>query len=204
VSAIARGEGRGTSAIDTTMRVLGIDPGTVTTGWGVVEERGTRLIRVTSGVVRARGSLAERLAQIFGEIEAVVVQAAPLVLSLEKNFVAANVQSAFRLGEARGAVLTAAARAGIAIAEYSPAEIKLAVAGSGRATKEQIQTMVRRLLGVRTPLAHDEADALGAAICHLHHRRFVERMAQPTVLALSRARRRAGRRWTSLRVVPSK
>ncbi|HUI25085.1 MAG TPA: crossover junction endodeoxyribonuclease RuvC [Candidatus Kryptonia bacterium] len=187
------------------MRVLGIDPGTVTTGWGVVEERGTRLFRVAGGVVRARGPLAERLGYIFGEIEVVVARSAPAALSLEKNFVAANVQSAFRLGEARGAVRAAAARAGVTVSEYSPAEIKLAVAGTGRATKDQMQTMVRRLLSLRDSVTNDEADALGAAICHLHNRRFAERTGQGAVVALVRARRRrTGRRWTSLTVVPSR
>lgn len=187
------------------MRVLGIDPGTVTTGWGVVEERGTRLFRVAGGVVRARGSLPDRLGYIFGEIEMVLARSAPTALSLEKSFVAANVQSAFRLGEARGAVLAAAARAGVAVSEYSPAEIKVAVAGSGRASKEQMQTMVRRLLNLRESVTSDEADALGAAICHLYNRRFAERAGQAAVVMLARVRRRrTGRRWTSLTVVPSR
>jgi len=185
------------------MRVLGIDPGTVTTGWGVVEERGTKLFRVAGGIVRARGPLAERLGYIFGEIEVVIARSAPAAVSLEKNFVAANVQSAFRLGEARGAVLAAAARAGVTVAEYSPAEIKLAVTGTGRATKEQMQTMVRRLLSLRDSVTNDEADALGAAICHLYGRRFAERVGSASVVALVRARRRrVGRRWNPTTVVP--
>jgi crossover junction endodeoxyribonuclease RuvC len=186
------------------MRVLGIDPGTVTTGWGVVEEHGARLTRVASGVVRVRGPLSERLGAIFRQIEDMMARFSPVALSVEKTFLAANVQSAFRLGEARGAVLVAAAREGIPVREYSPAEIKLAVVGTGRATKSQVQEMVRRLLAVRETLASDEADALGAAICHLHTRRLSDRVGGSTLVGLARGRRgRGGGRWLSLAAVPS-
>ena len=98
-------------------------------------------------------------------------------MSLEKTFVGENVQSAFRLGEARGAILVASAQAGVPVCEYSPAEIKVAVAGNGRAAKEQMQIMVARLLALRGALAADEADALGAAICHLHTHSFTARVS---------------------------
>jgi crossover junction endodeoxyribonuclease RuvC len=179
--------------------VLGIDPGTVTTGWGVVEARGARLIRVAGGIARARGALAQRLASIAAEIDDVVLRWRPTALSIEKSFVAHNVQSAFRLGEARGAVMVAAVRRGLGIHEYSPAEIKLAVVGTGRATKPQVQAMVARLLGLENDVSADQADALAAAICHLHARRVSERVANVAIVDLLRARRRrSGRRWTHL------
>jgi crossover junction endodeoxyribonuclease RuvC len=159
------------------MRVLGIDPGTVTTGWGVVEERGSQLVHVAHGVIRCRGELPERLRHIFHETGRILDAYAPAGVSLEKSFVGDNVQTAFRLGEARGVILVAAAQAGTAISEYSPAEIKVAVAGSGRASKEQMQSMVVRLLNLDRVPASDAADALGAAICHLHSARFTARIS---------------------------
>lgn len=155
------------------MRVLGVDPGTVATGWGVVEEAGGERPRcVASGVIHARGALPARLARIYAALEEVLASHAPSAVSLEKTFVAQNVQSAFRLGEARGVVLLAASRAGVAVHEYSPAEVKMAVVGYGRAAKEQVQAMIGRYLDLpRTPAA-DEADALAVALCHVHTRRL--------------------------------
>jgi crossover junction endodeoxyribonuclease RuvC len=159
------------------MRVLGIDPGTVATGWGVIDEHGARLVHVANGVIRCRGDLPQRLQHIFSEARRIFEAYAPSSLSIEKTFVGDNVQSAFRLGEARGVILVAASQAGVAITEYTPAEIKLAVAGNGRATKDQIQAMVTRLLNLERSPAADAADALGAAICHLHSARFTARVA---------------------------
>lgn len=174
------------------MRVLGVDPGTVLLGWGIVEARGADLTRIASGVFRPAGTRAERLAAIHAELCGICARFAPTALSLEQTFVGDNVQSAFRLGEARGAVLVAACAARLAVAEYSPAEIKLAVAGSGRASKMQMQVMVVRLLGIAQPPAADEADALGAAICHVYAGRFNALVAQATAwggAAPSRGRR---------------
>lgn len=158
------------------MRVLGIDPGTVALGWGLVVEAGGRLQHEAHGVVRCRGDLPHRLAHLFEGVSRLLEEHEPGCLILEKSFVGENVQSAFRLGEARGAVLVAAARAGVAVHEYSPAEIKVAVVGNGRAGKEQVQFMVQRLLDLDVPPATDAADALGAAICHLHRARFEARV----------------------------
>jgi crossover junction endodeoxyribonuclease RuvC len=160
------------------LRVLGVDPGTVALGWGIVEARGQVLCRIAGGVIRGVGTRAERLAAIHLELGALCARFTPTALSLEQTFVGDNVQSAFRLGEARGAVMVAACQARLAVAEYSPAEIKLAVAGSGRASKAQMQAMVGRLLGAPEPLAADEADALGAAICHVYAGRFNAVIAQ--------------------------
>jgi len=156
------------------MRVLGVDPGTVATGWGIVDQVGERLRFVAGGVVRPKGELPQRIAAIQQQLIAVIAAHSPNAMSLEKSFVGENIQTAFRLGEARGAILVAAALADIAIAEYSPAEIKLSVAGGGRATKEQMQRMVAHLLGTDPDMPVDQADAVGAAICHIHSRRFAD------------------------------
>ena len=163
-----------------TGRVLGIDPGTVATGWGVVDEAEHRLLCVGSGVVRPNGSRAERLASIFRALCELVERYRPSVVSLEQSFVGDNVQTAFRLGEARGAVMVAAASLGLPVVEYSPAQIKLAVVGSGRAVKAQMQVMVGKLLATEALLAADEADALGAAICHVYAGAFNALVAQAT------------------------
>jgi Holliday junction DNA helicase RuvA len=158
------------------MRILGVDPGTVATGWGVVEAgdppRAAAPRRIAGGVIRCRGELPARLADIFAAVRAILAEHRPAALSLEKTFVSDNVQSAFRLGEARGSILVAAAQAGVPVHEYSPAEIKVAVVGYGRAVKEQVQGMVVRLLGLSAAPAADEADALAAALCHLHSQRL--------------------------------
>lgn len=155
------------------MRVIGIDPGTVATGWGVVDEgRDGRPRFVAGGVIRPRGELPARLAFIQTQMAAILTTHQPAAASIEKPFVGDNVQSAFRLGEARGALLVACAQAGLVIAEYAPAAIKLAVAGAGRAAKDQMQRMVAHILGLDAELPSDEADALAAALCHLQSYRF--------------------------------
>lgn len=183
----ASGNSTAGAAAPPVVRVLGVDPGTVVLGWGIVDARGSQLGRVASGVLRCQGARADRLAAICDTMSELCERYRPTSLSLEQTFVGDNVQSAFRLGEARGAVMVAASRAGIGVAEYSPAQIKLAVAGSGRATKAQMQLMVGRLLAVAEALAADEADALGAAICHAHAGR------SDTLLAAAAARGWGGR-----------
>lgn len=179
---------------ETARRVLGVDPGTVVTGWGVVEQCGQAVLHVASGVVRARGSRADRLAFIHRALCEICERFAPCAVSLEQSFVGDNVQTAFRLGEARGAVMVAAAGAGVAVVEYAPAQIKIAVAGSGRAAKSQMQLMVGRLLGVDAPLEADEADALGAALCHVHASRFQATLERHAALG-GRAPGRARTSW---------
>jgi crossover junction endodeoxyribonuclease RuvC len=168
------------------LRVLGIDPGTVATGWGVVVAGGDALVRVASGVLRPRGERAAKLEAIFAGVLALCEEHRPDAVSLEQSFVGDNIQTALRLGEARGSVMVAAARAGVLVHEYSPAAIKMAVAGSGRADKTQMTAMVTRLLGVASTLVADEADALGAAICHANTCRFDDRVASAPAI---------GRRW---------
>jgi crossover junction endodeoxyribonuclease RuvC len=151
------------------LRVLGIDPGTAVTGWGVVEPCGGAFSHIASGVIALRSALpiAERLQRIRSGVVELVSEHRPTSLALEKAFVAHNVQSAFRLGEARGAVLIAAAEAGVPVFEYAPAQVKLSVVGYGRADKEQMVRGVALRLGIVRAARSDEADALALALCHL-------------------------------------
>jgi crossover junction endodeoxyribonuclease RuvC len=154
--------------------ILGIDPGSLVTGWGLVEIEGHQLRYQSHGVIgtSASVSLAERLSQIYRGLHDIIEHYHPATVSLEKVFFSRNVQSALKLGQARGVALLAAAEHQIGVAEYSAAEIKVAVVGYGRATKEQVQKMVSALLSVRGALRADAADALAAAICHIHRRTF--------------------------------
>jgi crossover junction endodeoxyribonuclease RuvC len=150
-------------------RVLGIDPGPAVTGWGVVESCGAAFSCVASGVLALRASLSlgERLRRIRSGVSELVSEHQPAAVALEKAFVAHNVQSAFRLGEARGAVLIAAAEAGVPVFEYAPAAVKLSVVGYGRADKQQMVRGIALRLGVGRATRSDEADALALALCHL-------------------------------------
>jgi len=152
--------------------ILGIDPGSLVTGWGLVEVESNQLHHQSHGVIGPSASLglAERLSQIYRGLQDVIDQYHPTAVSLEKVFFSRNVQSALKLGQARGVALLAAAEHHIAVTEYSAAEIKVAVVGYGRATKEQVQRMVSALLCVRGAMRADAADALAAAICHIHRR----------------------------------
>ena len=169
---------------ESALRVLGIDPGTLRTGWGVIDRRGQKFEFRAGGTIIAKGfhSLHERLRAVHAGVVEVIDRWRPHVLSLEKAFVAYNVQSAFRLGEARGVVLLAASQAGLRIAEYNPTEIKTAVVGYGRADKQQVQQAVLALLGngriavPNFPTSPDATDALAAALCHFNSSRLAERI----------------------------
>lgn len=149
--------------------VLGIDPGSKFTGYGLVAKDGTKLRLVAAGRIATHASapLSHRLGQVFAGLEEVLQQFAPDVVSVEDIFFAKNVRSAVRLGHVRGVAFLAAARAGLEVFEYPPATIKQAVVGYGRADKKQVGLMVKQILGVKGELAEDAADALAAAICHL-------------------------------------
>jgi crossover junction endodeoxyribonuclease RuvC len=153
------------------MRVLGVDPGSAVTGFGIVEGAPGNFRYVAAGTIRSRHGepMSERLRTIHARLLAIVDEFAPDVLSLERNFVARNVQSAFRIGEARAIAMLAAAERELALYEYPPNTVKLAVAAFGHADKEQIAYMVRRTLGLGsgTELASDATDALALALCHL-------------------------------------
>lgn len=152
--------------------ILGIDPGSIVTGWGLVELRSTGLVYHCHGVIAVSpdAGLAERLRLIYRALREIIERQQPTAVSLEKVFFARNAQSALKLGQARGVALLAAAEHRLGVAEYSAAEIKMAVVGYGRATKEQVQRMVGALLCVRGAMRADAADALAAAICHGHRR----------------------------------
>jgi crossover junction endodeoxyribonuclease RuvC len=152
------------------MRVIGVDPGNAATGFGVVE-RNHSLQYVGAGTVRGRGIIPrpQRLATIYQRLLEVLDRYTPDIMSLERSFVAMNVQSAFALGEARAVAMLAAAHRGLDVFEYTPTDVKLCVAGYGRADKRQVKQMVCRtlMLNEKNELADDAADALAIALCHL-------------------------------------
>ena len=153
------------------MRVLGIDPGSETLGWGVVEGSGSKYSLVEFGTVKSnpRQAFSKRLLKIFGEVEAIVTQYKPDVLSIEESFYSINVNVAMKLGQVRGVMLLVAEQHGLDIAEYAPRLIKQTVVGYGNAEKHQVGEMVRVLLKLKSvPTPHDATDALAIAICHFH------------------------------------
>ena len=156
------------------MLVLGIDPGTRLCGWGIVARNGTRLTHVAHGVIRTDESaeLSARLVQIERELVEVVTKYEPIQAGIEGLFFAKNAQSAAKLGHARGVALLVCARAGLAIAEYAPAQVKRTVAGGGRADKNQVAQMIRVILALPTPPPSDAADALAVAVTHLQSMAF--------------------------------
>lgn len=167
------------------MRVLGIDPGTLTSGYGIVTEEDHKLFHVVSGGVSpsAKQPFPTRLRKIYDELENVIDKFKPQAVVVEDLFVSNNVKSALKLGHARGVAILAAVNAGIPVFEYAPAEVKQAVVGSGKADKKQVQLMVKMLLELpKTPHPADAADALAAAICHIHSSRMREMLKNPASL----------------------
>jgi len=154
------------------MRVLGIDPGSETLGWGIVEGSGLKYAAVEFGVVKSnpRQAFAKRLANIYEGVSAVIESFQPDVVSIEEAFYAVNAGVAIKLGQVRGVMLLLAEQRGLEIAEYAPRLIKQTVVGYGAAEKRQVQEMVKLLLRLKAiPTPHDAADALAIAICHFHH-----------------------------------
>ena len=154
------------------MKVLGIDPGSETLGWGVVEGSGLKYSLVDFGTVKSspKESFSRRLLKIYEGVEAVIAKFEPDSLSVEEAFYAKNVKVALKLGQVRGVVLLSGEKNNLAIAEYSPRLIKQTVVGYGNAEKHQVGEMVRLLLKLKeVPQPHDAADALAIAICHFHH-----------------------------------
>ena len=161
------------------MRVLGIDPGTAATGYGIVEAEGDGLHAMRFGAITPPANLpfAQRLLRIYRELRLLLTEACPDCAAVEAVFFARNVQSALRLGQARGVALLALAEAGVAVHEYSALEVKQAVTSYGRAQKGQVQEMVRMLLHLPdVPRPADAADALAVAICHQRAARLRERL----------------------------
>jgi crossover junction endodeoxyribonuclease RuvC len=153
------------------VRIFGIDPGSERTGYGCVETDGRVARLVLCGTISAPHAdpFPQRLAHIHRELMTLLAGCSPQCVAIESLFHAANVRSALKLGHARGVAVLAAVEAGCSVVEYTPAEVKRAVVGYGRAEKHQVQQMIKLLLGLaRPPSPHDAADALAVAICHLH------------------------------------
>jgi crossover junction endodeoxyribonuclease RuvC len=159
--------------------ILGVDPGSHATGYGVIET-GPVVRMLGGGVIRCKrqAPLSERLVTIHTELTAVIGQHNPDAMAVEDLFNAKNARSSLILGHARGVILLAGAAAGLPVAEYAPREVKQAVVGKGGAQKDQVQHMVRILLNLSEPLTSDASDALGIAICHAHSRSSVLRLAE--------------------------
>ncbi len=172
------------------MRVFGIDPGADRTGYGCLDTDGSRHRIVTCGAIAspASASFPDKLLQIHRRLSELLGECHPDAVAIENLFFAANVKSALKLGHARGVAVLAAVEAGVAVAEYTPAEIKRAVVGYGRAEKPQIQQMVKLMLDLPAiPTPHDAADALAVAICHAHSHAAEARAAVGGTIAKSRA-----------------
>lgn len=155
---------------------MGIDPGSRITGYGILEVRGNQLICLANGCIKTeQDTLAQRLKDIHLGIQDLIDGFTPQELAIESVFVHRNVDSALKLGQARGTAIACAALMSMPVSEYSPAEIKKSVVGRGNAAKDQVQHMVSAILGLNKSLQADAADALAVAICHAHSRNSLTR-----------------------------
>ena len=161
------------------MIVLGVDPGTRCTGYGIVEKRGNAFVPIAYGAITTRDEegIAQRLKVIYDGLMQVISTRKPQAMALEKAFYSKSITSAFRIGEARAVAMLCAAQAGLPLAEYEPRLVKMSVVGSGAAHKEQVQRMVKMLLGLReNPQPVDASDALAVAICHCQRAEMARRL----------------------------
>ena len=157
------------------MRIIGLDPGTATTGYGVIDGEGGDVTMVAYGVIRTKAGLPmpQRLQIIFEELNTLLATHQPQAAAVEKLFFGKNVTTAITVGQARGVLLLALANAGLPVAEYEPARIKEAITGYGSADKAQMQLMVRHLLDLEeTPRPDDAADGLAVALTHYQYQRY--------------------------------
>lgn len=152
------------------MRVLGIDPGSRITGYGLVDQTGNKLVHVDNGAIftDSADDFPGRLKRIFDGLSEVIAQYKPDEVAIENIFFSTNVQSALKLGQARGAAIVAAVHANLPVAEYSALQVKQAVVGQGRAEKSQVQKMLKALLGLPEIAQADASDALAVAVCHIN------------------------------------
>mgnify|MGYP001383398094 CR=1 FL=1 len=163
------------------MRVLGIDPGSIITGYGIVEKNGRDLKSIKWGAIRTKSnqSFPEKLKKIYDDLSEIIKTYEPSTAAIENIFFAKNAKSALKLGQVRGATILASINSGLKTAEYTPLEIKQSVTGYGRADKAQMQIMVTKLLCLKeTPKPFDASDALAVAICHLHSAAFKKRIGR--------------------------
>jgi len=152
------------------MRLLGVDPGSIKTGVGIIDVRGNHIRHVFHSVIRTgKGEFDERLFVLFSALSKIIQQYQPDNAAIEDVFVSKNAGSALKLGQARGALIAACGANGLRVSPYSPTKVKQAVVGFGRAEKDQIGHMIRILLHPPEPVPEDAADALAVAICHAHH-----------------------------------
>ena len=160
------------------MRILGIDPGSHITGYGLVEKVGNRLRHIDNGAIitDSKAPMPERLQVIYRQLNRIIADYAPQAVAVERIFVAKNALSALKLGHARGVAMLAGVNAGLPVAEYSAVEVKNAVVGYGRAAKTQVQHMVRVLLALPEIAQEDASDALAVAICHAHCHELARRL----------------------------
>ena len=161
------------------MKILGLDPGLGTTGWGLIQADGNRLAHIANGQIKTNTSapLPQRLASLAEQLEAVIADHRPDGAGVEEVFVNANPQSTLKLGQARGVVIMVAARAGMNVGEYAARLVKKAIVGTGGADKAQVHAMVARLLPGAKIAGPDAADALAVAITHAHHLATSRRIA---------------------------
>ena len=160
------------------MRVLGIDPGSRITGYGIIDMEGNRLIHVDNGAIftDSNRDFTLRLQRIYRELTEIIEQYRPDAMAVENIFFANNVQSALKLGQARGAAIVAGVNAGLPVYEYSALQVKQAVVGHGRADKQQVQKMLKALLNLKETAQEDASDALAAAVCHAHSIGLADRL----------------------------
>jgi crossover junction endodeoxyribonuclease RuvC len=170
-------------------RIIGIDPGSRRTGYGVIDVMGSKISYVTSGIIRLpEGSLPERLKIIFDGVSQIIGEYRPQQMGIEEVFVAANAGSALKLGQARGAAIVAGVHAQLPVGEYSARSVKKSVVGTGAADKTQVQMMIVQLLKLSESPAEDAADALAVAICHAHSMRTTAALAGSGVKGYARGR----------------
>jgi len=160
-------------------RILGIDPGSRITGYGIIESDGNHSVHIASGCIRLKqGNLPQRLGAIFQEISELIAIHSPAEMAIEEVFVSKNANSALKLGQARGAAICAGVMANLPVSEYAARAIKLSVVGSGAADKDQVQHMVKRLLNLSCELSADQSDALAVALSHAHSNTTLNRLAK--------------------------
>jgi len=160
------------------MRVLGIDPGSRITGYGIIDKEGNRLIHVYNGAIftDSHRDFPMRLQRIYRGLTEIIAQYRPDAMAVENIFFSTNVQSALKLGQARGAAIVAGVNAGLPVFEYTALQVKQAVVGHGRADKQQVQKMLKVLLNLPEIAQEDASDALATAVCHAHSAGMLKRM----------------------------
>ena len=179
--------------------ILGIDPGSIRTGFGVVEARGSTITYVASGIIRLPAlSLPEKLKVIYDGVAEIIASHGPTEMAVEEVFFARDPRAALKLGQARGSAIVAGVQAGLEVSEYSAKTVKQAVVGTGAATKDQVSHMVVRLLKLDSPPREDAADALAVALCHATSRHSAISLAGKSTGVVTRTTRYARGRFKEI------